>query len=65
MAINMLSSTITLITEYEPNISSAQNLVKLLIPVNSNDIRSIKPKLAQKRDCDVSNKLLKVMCKYN
>lgn len=57
MAISMLSRTITFITEYEPNIRSAQNLVKLLIPVRSKDIRSIIPKLAQKSDCDVSNKL--------
>lgn len=36
---------------------SAQNRVKLLMPVRSNDIRSTMPKLAQKSDCDVSNKL--------
>lgn len=57
MAINMLRRTIMLIMEYEPNISKPQNLVKLLIPVSSKDCRSTRPKLAQKRDCEVSNKL--------
>lgn len=51
-----------LITEYDPNIRSAQNLVKLFIPVNSKDIKSINPKLAQKRDWDVSNKLKIEFC---
>lgn len=46
-----------LITEYEPNMRRAQNRVKLLIPVRSNDMRSTIPKLAQNNDCDVSNKL--------
>lgn len=46
-----------LITEYEPNMRSAQNLVKLLIPVRSKDMRSTIPKLAQNNDCDVSNRL--------
>lgn len=50
MAISIFRRTIILITEYDPNISKAQNLVKLLMPVNSKDIKSIKPKLAQKRD---------------
>lgn len=49
--------TITLITEYDPNINKAQNRVKLFIPVNSKVIKSTKPKLAQNNDCDVSNKL--------
>lgn len=57
MAISILRRTIIFITEYDPNINSAQNRVKLLIPVSSNDIKSISPKLAQKSDCDVSNKL--------
>lgn len=57
MAINMLSKTITFITEYEPNINSAQNLVKLLIPVSSKVIKSTSPKLAQNSDWEVSNKL--------
>lgn len=49
-----------LITEYEwiQNINNAQNLVKFFMPLNSKDIiKSFNPKLAQKRDCDVSNKL--------
>lgn len=57
MAISMLSSTMMLITEYEPKVSSAQNLVKLLMPVSSKVVRSTRPKDAQNRDCDVSNKL--------
>ena len=38
--------------------SRPQKRVKLLIPVNSNDCKSTKPKLAQKSDWDVSNKLI-------
>ena len=57
MAINMLRRTIILIMEYEPNIKRPQNLVKLLIPVSSNDCKSTRPKLAQNRDCEVSNRL--------
>ena len=57
MAISMLSSTMMLMTEYEPNMSRAQNRVKLLIPVRSKDIRSTMPKLAQNNDCDVSKRL--------
>lgn len=53
-----------LITEYDPNIRSAQNLVKLFMPVNSKDIKSINPKLAQKRDWDVSNKLKIEFCSH-
>lgn len=57
MAMSMFSRTITFITEYEPNINRAQKRVKLLIPVRSNDIRSTMPKLAQKRDWEVSKRL--------
>jgi hypothetical protein len=57
IAISILRSTITFITEYEPNISSAQKRVKLLTPVNSKAIKSTMPKLAQNKDWDVSNKL--------
>lgn len=46
-----------LITEYDPNSKRAQNLVKLLIPARSNDIRSTRPNDAQNKDCDVSNRL--------
>lgn len=46
-----------LITLYDPNINKAQNRVKLLIPCNSNAIKSTKPNDAQNNDCDVSNKL--------
>lgn len=44
-------------TEYDPNISRAQNLVKLFIPVRSKDIKSTIPKLAQNSDCEVSKRL--------
>ena len=37
--------------------SNPQKRVKPLIPCNSNDCKSTRPKLAQKSDCDVSNKL--------
>lgn len=57
MAINIFNKTIILITLYEPNISIAQKRVKLLIPCNSNAIKSTKPNDAQNSDCDVSNKL--------
>lgn len=57
MAINIFSNTITLITEYDPYISKAQNLVNPFIPDSSKVTRSTRPKLAQKRDCEVSNKL--------
>lgn len=46
-----------LITEYDPNINNAQKRVKLFIPVRSNAVKSTSPKLAQKSDCEVSNKL--------
>lgn len=57
MAINIFSSTIMLMTLYEPNINMAQNRVKLLIPCSSNAIKSTSPNDAQNSDCDVSNKL--------
>lgn len=56
---SMFSKTIMLITEYDPNSSKPQNLVKLLIPVRSNAVKSTRPKPAQNRDCDVSNMLRK------
>lgn len=59
MAMSMLSNTMILMTEYEPNMSKAQNRVKPLIPVKSNTLKSTNPKLAQKSDWDVSNKLKK------
>jgi hypothetical protein len=39
--------------------SKAQNRVKLFIPVKSKAIKSTNPNDAQKRDCEVSNKLKK------
>lgn len=51
------SRTIMLITEYDPNINIAQNLVKLPTPVSSKASNSTRPKEAQKRDWEVSNKL--------
>ena len=62
MAISMLRSTIMLITEYEPNMSSAQNRVNDLMPASSNETKSTRPKLAQKSDCEVSNMLQKYLC---
>jgi hypothetical protein len=59
MAISILSSTMMLITEYEPNMSSAQNRVNDFMPASSNETKSTRPKLAQKRDCEVSNMLQK------
>lgn len=53
----MFRRTIMLITEYDPNRRRAQNLVKLLIPARSNDIRSTNPKEAQNKDCEVSKRL--------
>lgn len=46
-------------TEYEPNISSPQNLVYVLMPVSSKLPRSTIPKLAQNSDCEDSNTLKK------
>jgi hypothetical protein len=57
MAMSILSSTIMLITLYEPNMRRAQKRVKLLMPVKSNAMRSTSPNDAQKRDCEVSNRL--------
>jgi hypothetical protein len=57
IAISILRSTMTLITEYDPNMRSPQNRVNPLIPVNSKAFNSTSPKLAQNNDCDVSNKL--------
>lgn len=57
MAINMFSKTIIFITLYEPNISIAQNRVKLLMPCSSKAIKSTNPNEAQNSDWDVSNKL--------
>ena len=65
MAMSMLRSTMILITEYEPNMSKAQNRVKLLIPVKSNAMRSTRPNDAQKRDCEVSNKLKESLMNFN
>lgn len=57
MAIKRLSRTITLITEYDPNINIAQNLVKLPRPASSKASNSTRPKEAQKRDWEVSKRL--------
>lgn len=54
-----LRSTITFMTEYVPNISMPQKRVKILMPSNSNDSKSIKPNAAQNSVCIVSNKLTK------
>lgn len=58
MAINMFNRTIILMTLYEPNINIAQKRVKLLMPCNSNAIKSTKPNDAQNSDWDVSNMLM-------
>lgn len=60
MAISMLSNTIILITEYEPNIRRAQKRVKLLMPAKSKETKSTRPKEAQNNDWEVSNKLHKI-----
>lgn len=57
MAIRRLSRTITLITEYDPNINIAQNLVKLPRPASSKTSNSTRPKEAQNRDWEVSKRL--------
>lgn len=57
MAINMFSRTMILMTLYDPNMSSAQNRVKLLIPCRSKAIKSTRPKEAQNKLCDVSKRL--------
>lgn len=51
--------TITLITEYEPNINNPQNRVYDLIPANSKLSKPTIPKLAQNNDCDASKTLKK------
>lgn len=58
MAIRRLRSTITLITEYEPNINIAQNLVKPPSPASSKASNSTSPNEAQNKDWEVSNKLV-------
>ena len=51
-----------LMSEKLPNMISPQNLVNSLIPVNSKLSRSMRPKAAQNKVCDVSHKLkLQVM----
>lgn len=50
IAMRRFSRTIMLITEYDPNINIAQNLVKLPTPVSSKASNSTRPKEAQKRD---------------
>lgn len=57
MAISRLRSTMTLITEYEPNMSMAQNRVKEPRPTSSKASNSTSPNEAQNRDCEVSNRL--------
>lgn len=57
IAINRLRRTITLITLYEPNISSPQNRVYDLMPSSSKFSNPTIPKLAQNNDCDDSNRL--------
>lgn len=59
MAMSMLSRTIMLITLYDPNMSNAQNRVKLLIPCRSKAIKSTNPNEAQNSDWDVSKRLQK------
>ena len=57
MAMRRLSRTIILMIENDPNMMRPQNLVNSLIPVSSKLSRSIRPKAAQKRVCDVSHRL--------
>lgn len=57
MAISRLSSTITLITQYDPNIRRPQKRVYDLIPSSSKFSMPTMPKLAQNSDCDDSNRL--------
>lgn len=57
MAMRRLSSTITLITEYDPYINMAQKRVKLPTPVSSKASSSTSPNEAQKSDCEVSKRL--------
>ena len=46
-----------LIKEKLPNMMRPQNLVNSLIPVNSKLSKSMRPKAAQNRVCEVSHKL--------
>lgn len=57
MAISRFNKTITLITQYDPNISKPQKRVYDLMPANSKFSNPTIPKLAQNSDCDDSNKL--------
>lgn len=57
MAISRLSSTITLITQYDPNIRRPQKRVYDLIPSSSKFSMPTIPKLAQNSDWDDSNRL--------
>ena len=52
---SILSKTIILQTEYEPNMSKAQKRVNSLIPVSSKSVKGTNPKDAQNKDCAVSN----------
>ena len=54
-----LSKTIMLITEKEPNIKSPVNRLNSLIPVNSKLSRSTRPKMAQNKVWEVSQRLEK------
>ena len=57
MAMSRLSRTMMLMTEKEPNMSRPKNLVNSLIPVCSKLSRSMRPKIAQNKVCDVSQRL--------
>lgn len=57
MAMSRLSSTMTLMTAYVPNMSMPQNRVKILMPSSSNESKSTSPNAAQNSVCIVSNKL--------
>lgn len=57
MAISRFSRTITLITQYEPNIKRPQKRVYVLMPSSSKFSNPTMPNDAQKSDCDDSNKL--------
>jgi len=61
MAMSMFSKTIMLHTEYEPNMSKAQNRVNSLIPVNSKSDKDTRPKEAQNKDWEVSNRLANLL----
>ena len=57
MAMSKLSRTMILIKEKLPNMIRHQNLVNSLIPVNSKLSKSMRPKAAQNKVCEVSHKL--------